>query len=185
MNRPEKIKDFGYRAVHETNLKAKKIIDAFYKKAPRYSYFNGCSEGGREALMESQRYPEDFDGILAGAPAHYWTSLMAAFTWNAQALAVPGGFLSEGKRQTVQNAAIAARGSQGGVSDKFVKDPLRCHFDPSILLCKAADSDSCLTQPQVDAMKKIYTDPISSATGKKISSGYEPGPVTSLAPALG
>ena len=95
---PEKVKDFGYRAVHETSLKAKKIIAAFYQKPPRYSYFNGCSEGGREALMEAQRFPEDFNGILAGATAHYWTQLMAAFAWNAQALNTTASFIPEPKR---------------------------------------------------------------------------------------
>ena len=94
---PEKVKDFGYRAVHETNLKAKRIIAAFYQKPPRYSYFNGCSEGGREALMEAQRFPEDFNGILAGATAHYWTQLMAAFAWNAQALSTTASFIRNPK----------------------------------------------------------------------------------------
>jgi Tannase and feruloyl esterase len=172
---PEKVVDFGYRAVHETSLKAKAIIAAFYQKAPRYSYFNGCSEGGREALMEAQRFPEDFNGILAGAPAHYWTQLMAAFAWNAQTLGNPDSYLSPAKRTAVQNAALAACGAQGGVKDKFIKDPMRCQFDPSILLCKGADSDSCLTAPQVEAMKKIYAGAKDPKTGKQISAGYEPG----------
>jgi len=127
---PEKVKDFGFRAVHETSDKAKKIITAYYQKAPRYSYFNGCSEGGREAMMEAQRYPEDFNGILAGATAHYWTQLMAAFAWNAQALNKPENFLSEAKRRTVENAAITACGGQDGVGDKFVKDPPREFLGP-------------------------------------------------------
>jgi len=168
------VKDFGFRAVHETSDKAKKIITAYYQKAPRYSYFNGCSEGGREAMMEAQRYPEDFNGILAGATAHYWTQLMAAFAWNAQALNKPENFLSEAKRRTVENAAITACGGQDGVGDKFVKDPPRCSFDPSTLLCKGTDADSCLTAPQVDALKKIYGGPRNSR-GEQISSGYEPG----------
>jgi feruloyl esterase len=171
----EKVRDFGYRAVHETNLKAKKIIAAFYQKSFRYSYFNGCSEGGREALMEAQRFPNDFDGILAGAPAHYWTSLMAAFAWNAQALSDPASYPGDAARLALQNAAIAKCGTQDGVTDKFIKDPLRCHFDPSVVLCKDAASASCLTQPQVDALKKIYAGPVNSATGKQISPGYEPG----------
>jgi len=175
LGHPEKIKDFGYRAVHETNVKAKQIVAAFYKKPARYAYFNGCSEGGREALMEAQRFPTDFNGILAGAPAHYWTELMAAFAWNAQALNDSASFLSPAKRSAVENAAIAACGTQDGVADKFIKDPLRCHFDPAVLLCKDADSDTCLTQKQVDAIKKIYAGPINPVTGKQISPGYEPG----------
>jgi Tannase and feruloyl esterase len=172
---PEKVKDFGYRAVHETNVAAKKIIAAFYQKPFRYSYFSGCSEGGREALMEAQRFPDDFDGILAGSAAHYWTQLMAAFAWNAQAMNDPAAFLPESKRPAVQKAAVAACGMQDGVSDNFIKDPQRCRFDPSVLLCKGADSDSCLTQPQVDALKKIYAGPKNPVTGKNISAGYEPG----------
>jgi len=175
LGHPEKVKDFGYRAVHETNVAAKKIIVAFYQKQFKYAYFNGCSEGGREAMMEAQRYPDDFNGILAGAPAHYWTPLMAAFAWNAQALSDSGSFLSPPKRLILENAALASCGTQDGVTDKFIKDPLRCHFDPSVLLCKAADSDTCLTQPQLDAIKKIYGGPKNPANGKQIGSGYEPG----------
>ncbi len=172
---PEKVKDFGYRAVHETSGKAKKIIEAFYQKAPRYSYFNGCSEGGREALMEAQRYPEDFNGILAGAPAHKWTELMFGFAWNAKALSGPASFIPEAKRRAVREAALAACGTQDGVKDTFIKDPLRCHFDASVLACKGADSDSCLTADQVEALKKIYSGARNSRTGQQISSGYEPG----------
>ena len=172
---PEKVKDFGYRAVHETSTKAKKIIEAFYQEPPSYSYFNGCSEGGREALMEAQRYPEDFNGILAGAPAHKWTELMFGFAWNAQALSSPASFLPEAKRHAVREAALAACGTQDGVKDKFIKDPLRCHFDPSVLVCKGAYSDSCLTAEQVEALTKIYAGPRNSRTGQQISPGYEPG----------
>src|SRR5580700_4005979 len=172
---PEKVKDFGYRAVHETNVKAKKIIEAFYQKPAAYSYFNGCSEGGREALMEAQRYPEDFNGILAGAAAHKWTDLLVAFAWNAQALNSPSSFIPEAKRHAVSEAALAACGTQDGVKDAFIKDPLRCHFDPSVLACKGADSDSCLTPEQVEALKKIYAGPRNPRTGKQISPGYEPG----------
>jgi feruloyl esterase len=172
---PEKVKDFGYRAVHETNAKAKKIIQAFYRKPAAYSYFNGCSEGGREAMMEAQRYPEDFNGILAGAAALKWTDLLFAFAWNAQALNSPTSFIPEAKRHAIREAALAACGAQDGVKDDFIKDPLRCHFDPSVLTCKGADSDSCLTAEQVEALKKIYSGPRNPRTGEQISPGYEPG----------
>jgi hypothetical protein len=171
---PEKIKDFGFRAVHETSLKAKQIIAAFYQKSPSYSYFNGCSEGGREAMMEAQRYPEDFNGILAGAAALEWTKLMFAFAWNAQALNSPASFIPDTKRKAVREAALAACGTQDGVKDDFIQDPLRCHFDPSALACRGADFDSCLTAEQVTALKKIYAGPSNSA-GQQISPGYEPG----------
>jgi len=174
LGHPEKVKDFGYRAVHETSEKSKKVIAAFYQKPPSFAYFNGCSEGGREAMMAAQRYPEDFNGILAGAPALYWTELMAAFAWNAQALSDPASFINEPKRAAVETAALAACGRQNKVTDKFIKDPLQCHFDPAVLLCKEGDGDSCLTQKQVDALKKVYAGPKDSS-GRQLSAGYEPG----------
>ena len=174
LGHPEKVKDFGYRAVHETNEKSKKIIAAFYEKPARFSYFNGCSEGGREALMAAQRYPQDFNGILAGAPAHYWTQLMTAFAWNTRAFEEPASFLSEPKRRAVEDAALAACGRQNSVTDKFIKDPLQCHFDPSTLLCKEGDGDGCLTQKQIIALQKVYSG-AQDSSGKKLSAGYEPG----------
>ena len=154
LGHPEKVKDFGYRAVHETSAKAKKIVETFYQKSPSYSYFNG---------------------ILAGAPAHKWTDLMFDFAWNAQALNDPTKFISEPKRRAVREAALAACGEQDGAKDVFIKDPLRCHFDPSVIACKGPDSDSCLTPEQIEALKKIYAGPRNSRTGQEISPGYEPG----------
>ena len=174
LGHPEKVKDFGYRAVHETSEKSKKIIAAFYQKPASFAYFNGCSEGGREAMMAAQRYPEDFNGILAGAPALYWTKLMMAFAWNAQAFSDPASFINEPKRLAVENAALAVCGRQNNVTDKFIKDPLQCHFDPVVLLCKEGDGDNCLTQKQVDALKNVYAGPKDSS-GKQLSAGYEPG----------
>jgi hypothetical protein len=176
VHHPEKVKDFGYRAVHETDVAAKKLIAAYYGSPAKYAYFNGCSEGGREALMEAQRYPQDFNGILAGSPAHYWTMLMAAFAWNAQALNTAASFLPEPQRKTVEKAALAACPNARGVDDKFIDNPLQCKFDPSVLLCKeGAPTDSCLTELQVAAMKKVYAGPKNSRTGAQISPGYEPG----------
>lgn len=175
LGHPEKVKDFGYRAVHETSEAAKKLIHLYYGSPAKYAYFNGCSEGGREAMMEAQRYPKDFNGILAGATAHYWTELMAAFAWNAQALNSNESYIAAPKRPAIEKAAIAACASPTGVDDNFIDDPLHCHFDPSVLLCKGPETDSCLTSPQVDALKKIYGGPKNSRTGAEISPGYEPG----------
>jgi len=173
---PEKVKDFGYRAVHETSEAAKKLMAQYYGGPATYSYFNGCSEGGREALMEAQRYPRDFNGILAGAPAHYWTQLMSAFAWNAQALNSNESFIPESKRQAITKAALAACPGVPGVDDNFIDDPMKCRFDPSVLLCKGAEqSNDCLTQPQVESLKKIYGGPKNSRTGASISPGYKPG----------
>ena len=176
LGHPDKIKDFGYRAVHETNAAAKKLIAAYYGSPAKYAYFNGCSEGGREALMEAQRYPRDFNGIIAGSPAHYWTKLMAAFAGNAQALNGAESFIPEAKRRTFEAAALAACPNSKGIDDKFIDNPLKCHFDPTSLLCKSGDqSDDCLTQPQIDALKKIYGGPKNSRTGEQIGPGYMPG----------
>ncbi len=125
--------------------------------------------------MEAQRFPDDFNGILVGAPAHEWTKLMAAFAWNAQALNSAASFIPQPKRNAIREAALAACGTQDGVKDNFIKDPLHCHFDPSVLTCKGAESDSCLTAEQVEALKKIYSGARNPRTGKQISPGYEPG----------
>jgi feruloyl esterase len=175
MGHPEKVIDFGYRAVHETSMHSREVIAAFYGKAQKYSYFNGCSEGGREAMMEAQRFPQDFNGIIAGSAAGPWMELMAAFAWNSQALLNdPASYIPEAKRPAIEKAALAACGTQQNVTDLFIKDPLSCKFNPSTLLCKAADTNDCLTAAQVIALKKIYWGPVNGA-GKRIGPGYEAG----------
>jgi feruloyl esterase len=163
LGHPEKIIDFGYRGVHEMTLKAKAIVRAFYGKDPQHSYFGSCSDGGREALMEAQRYPEDYDGILAGAPANYWTHLLMAGAWEAQALMKdPASYIPPSKITALGAAVNAACDQQDGVADGVINDPGACRFDPSVLLCKGPDSDSCFTVAQVEALKKIYAGPKNS-----------------------
>ena len=177
LGHPEKVVDFGYRAVHETSVKSHLLIKQFYSAQPKFAYFSGCSEGGREAMMEAQRYPEDFNGILAGAPAADWTGIMFGFAWNAQALMKDhASYIPPAKRATIAAAALKACGSRDGVTDPFIKDPLSCHFDPTPLLCTGADADSCLTAPQLTALKKIYSGAVDSLTGNELYPGYEPGP---------
>ncbi len=173
---PQKVIDFGYRAVHETAQKSKKIIRAYYGRAPKKDYFNGCSDGGREALMEAQRFPADFNGILVGAPANYWTHLFTGFLWNEQALmASPGSYIPASKLPAIQQAALAACDALDGVRDGVINDPRRCHFDPAVLECKGADGPGCLTKPQVETLRKIYSGPINPRTGRQIFPGFEPG----------
>jgi len=173
---PEKRIDFGYRAVHVTSVVSKRIVSLFYRRAARFAYFNGCSEGGREALMEAQRYPDDFDGILAGAPAHAWMSLMAGFAWNAQALLKdPASYIPEAKRTLIEKAALQACGAQDGFADPFVQHPLACHFNPAELACKGSDEETCLTAAQLSALQKVYAGASSGRTGQKLSPGYMPG----------
>ncbi len=166
----QKAIDFGYRAIHETAVKGKAIAAAFYASAIQHAYFNSCSNGGRQALMEAQRYPEDYDGIVAGAPANYWTHLLTEALWDAQALKEPGGYIPAAKLPAIENAVLAACDAADGVTDGVVDDPSACRFDPSALLCKAAESDACLTAPQVAALRKLYDGP-----GARIFPGHAPG----------
>jgi Tannase and feruloyl esterase len=173
---PEKLIDFGWRAVHQTSVQAKAVIRAFYGRDPDYNYFFGCSDGGREALSEAQRFPEDFSGIIAGAPAYDWSHHFAGFIWNEQALlAEPGSAIPPAKAAVIQKAAVAACDSLDGVSDGLVEDPRACRFDPAVLTCQGADGPDCLTAPQVTALRKIYAGPKNPRTGKQIYPGYSPG----------
>jgi hypothetical protein len=170
LGHPEKVADFGYRAIHETADKAKELVKAYYSNAPRRSSFSSCSNGGREALMEAQRYPADYDGILAGAPANYWTHLLTGAGADLQALNEPGANIPASKLPAIQSATLAACDARDGVKDGVIDDPSRCQFDPGQLLCKGTDSDSCLTAPQVAALKKLYAG-ARDAAGKQIFPG--------------
>src|SRR5690348_3330611 len=131
---PEKIVDFGYRAIHETAAKAKVIIHAFYGEAPRRSYFSSCSNGGRQALMEAQRFPDDYDGIIAGAPANFWTHLLTQAGWDIQAtMQDPAAYIPAAKLPAIEAAVLAACDALDGVKDGVLEDPAKCHFDPSQL----------------------------------------------------
>jgi Tannase and feruloyl esterase len=173
---PEKVIDFGYRGLHATTENAKALIQAFYSGPAQHSYFDSCSDGGREALMEAQRFPGDFDGILAGAPANFWTHLLANAVAMVQSLygKDPASYIPSAKLPAIQAAALAACDAQDGVKDGIISDPLRCHFDPSVLLCKGKDSHDCLTPPQLSALKKLYAGGQDSR-GKQIFPGYMPG----------
>lgn len=179
LGHPEKIVDFGYRALKETTDKAKAIIGAFTGHGPRRSYFAGCSDGGREALMEAQRYPDDFDGIIVGSPANAWTHLFSGFIWNEQALLDnPASYIPPALLPVLSKAARAQCAAQdGGVaSDKFLNDPRDCNFDPAQVQCEAGqDPSTCLSAAQVTAARKIYGGPHDPHTGKLIFPGYEPG----------
>jgi len=175
LGHPEKVADFGYRAVHEMTRVAKATVKAYYSKGPQYSYFWGCSNGGRQALMEAQRFPEDYDGILAGAPANYFTHLLAKALADAQATTLdPASYIPSSKLPAIAQAVNAACDAQDGVTDGILNDPRQCHFDPGTMLCKEGDSEKCLTAAQVTALKKLYEGP-DDAKGRKIFPGYLPG----------
>jgi feruloyl esterase len=173
---PEKLIDFGHRAVHETARQAKVILEAYYGRAVAHAYFNGCSDGGREAMMEAQRYPEDFDGIVAGAPANNWTRHFTGFVWNELALGAKPGLLPASKLPVIQKAVLAACDGLDGVKDGLLEDPRNCHFDPAVLACASGGAEAeCLTAAEVEAVKKIYQGPVNPRTGEQIYPGYDPG----------
>lgn len=175
LGHPEKIVDFGHRAVHEMTEKAKLIIDAFFGEGPKRSYFASCSNGGRQALMEAQRYPNDYDGIIAGAPANYFSQILTGFAFNMHAtMSDPASHIPSTKLKAIEAAALAACDGRDGVTDNVIDDPTRCRFDPSVLLCKGAESDACLTEKQLTALKKIYAGPRNSK-GEQIVPGFVPG----------
>ncbi|HUA21021.1 MAG TPA: tannase/feruloyl esterase family alpha/beta hydrolase [Bryobacteraceae bacterium] len=176
LGHPEKVVDFGYRAVHEMTVQGKAITKAFYDKAPRYSYWNGCSSGGKQGLKEAQKYPADYDGIIAGAPANYWTHLTADTVYvGAITHKDPASFIPPAKYPLIHKAAIAACDATDGLKDGLIDDPRRCHFDPKELECKGEDAPTCLTAAQVESVKKIYAPATNPRTGVPFFPGLEPG----------
>jgi feruloyl esterase len=154
------------------------VVQAYYQKTPQRAYFAGCSDGGREALMEAQRYPEDYDGILAGAPANYWTRLLTMAAVDTQALTVdPASFIPPAKIPAITSAVNAACDANDGVRDGVLNDPRQCRFDPATIQCKAEDTDQCLTAAQVTALKTIYAG-LRDAQGHQLFPGFLPGAET-------
>jgi len=178
LDHPQKVIDFGYRAIHETAVKAKAIIGAYYGGAPKKSYFASCSNGGRQALMEAQRFPEDYDGIVAGAPANYWTHLLSEAGSDMVALGRDAAsYIAASKLPAIEAATLEACDAQDGLKDGLIDNPIKCKFDPAVLLCKDVESDSCLTAPQVDTLKKLYAGPV-DAKGHPLFHGHAMGGAT-------
>jgi feruloyl esterase len=173
--------DLGYRGAHEMAIKGKEVTAAFYRQRPTRTYYNGCSGGGRVGLMEAQRYPDDFDGIIVGDPGYNWTNLMAFEIWGARAVTeTPKANLSTAKIAMLAAAVVAACDADDGVRDGIVSNPLTCRFDPAVLQCKAADGPDCLTAEQVGAVRKLY-DGVTYPDGRLISHGSERGSEASWA----
>jgi feruloyl esterase len=172
----ERVIDFAHRGVHVMTQASKAILQAHYGAAPAHSYFSGCSQGGQEALTEAQRYPSDYDGIIAGDPANYWTHLyMGAHLWIALAtMKDPASYIPASKVPVIGEAVNQACDALDGIKDGVLNDPRRCHFDPGTLLCKNGDGPNCLTAPQVEAAKKIYQG-ARNADGEQIFPGIMPG----------
>jgi len=173
---PERLVDYGYRAVHEMTVAAKSVIRSFYGNAPQYSYWNGCSTGGRQGLMEAQRYPADYDGIIAGAPVNARVHQMIWELWVAQAVHKDdASYIPPAKYKAINDAVLAKCDAEDGAKDGLLTTPNRCQFDPSVLQCKAGDEVSCLTAAQVAAAKQIYTPAKNPRNGQEIFPALQPG----------
>ena len=168
--------DFAYRGVHLTALASKKLIKAYYGQAEAYSYFTGCSDGGREALMEAQRYPDDFNGIVAGAPAmlfQFQNSLHHG--WLAASNTAPDGkpIVTAARLPILHQAVLAACDGLDGQVDGLLADPRVCHFKPETIECPAdgRDTSACLTAREVAVVTKFYEGPRDPASGEPLTVG--------------
>ena len=172
----EKLIDYAYRSEHEMTVTAKAIIERFLRRRSALSYFNGCSTGGRQALIEASRFPNDFDGIIAGAAANpkahldAWRIQMAQAMFTSQESAVPPA-----KQEVLYKAVVAACDAIDGATDGLIENPTQCHFDPGTLQCRAGDDPSCLTAAQVKTVRAIMAPPKNRQTGETIFPTYQPG----------
>ena len=169
---PEKITDYSYRAVHELTIVGKSLIAANYGTAPRKSYWDGCSTGGRQGLKEAQRYPQDYDAILAGAPASNWSPLMSLSILIQRNMTGPGG-LGVDKLALLTEAALASCDANDGVKDRIIADSKSCHFNPASLVCKQGETQQCLSPSDVAAAQRIYGGVVTD-TGKVLMPGTGP-----------
>jgi feruloyl esterase len=171
--------DFAYRGQHITTLAAKKLIKAYYGQAQKYSYFVGCSDGGREALMAAQRYPTDYNGIVAGAPAaHFQIQNSLYHGWSVKSNSTTGDstgnvVLYADKATLLHKAVVAACGGGSGAADGLIADPRTCHFDPATIQCAngATDTSTCLSTAEVATATKIYSGPTDATTGVRMLAG--------------
>ncbi len=157
LGHPEKLIDFGYRAVHDMTVQAKAIVDAFYGTRPTLSFWNGCSLGGRQGITEAQRYPADFDAIVAGAPAVNAVRLHGVrMAMSLQVHSSPESYIPPEKYSMIHEAVLEACDALDGVKDGVIENPSRCHFDPKAVECTGADGPRCLTKPQVETAQALY-----------------------------
>lgn len=174
VNRPDMLADFGYRAVHVSTVGAKKITAAFYGKAPNYSYWDGCSRGGAMGMVNFQRWYEDYNGIIAGDPADWIRNLVSASAFALRQVRDPASRLPEAKRAMLHRAVLDQCDRVDGLADNLVGSASMCKFDPSKLLCTGKETDSCLTKPQLETVKQLYTG-IRGRDGQQLADPYLPG----------
>ena len=175
LGHPEKVIDFAYRATHEMTVKSKALIKAYYGRDPKVNYFEGCSAGGRQAFEEAQRFPADYDGIVAGSPGVNWTGRSAQAVWiGQQTHKDETTALPQAKFQVIKDAVLAACDALDGVKDGVLENPRKCQFDPKVLACTAAEMPTCLTAGQIDTVRKIYASVTNPRTKQEIFPGHEP-----------
>ncbi len=177
LGHPELIADYAYRSTHVTAENGKAIAKAFYERPAAHSYFVGCSKGGQQAMIQAQRYPEDYDGIVAGDPANNHVRFYAGgHLWYSLAtLKDPDSYVPPAKLPVLTNAVNAACDKIDGIADGVIDDPRKCKFDPATLTCKAGqDPESCFTPKQITAIKAIWSGPKNSK-GEVVYPGLMPG----------
>jgi len=175
VHKPAQLADFGFRAVHASTVGAKKITAAFYGKQPNYAYWDGCSRGGAMGMVNAQRWYTDYNGIIAGDPARDWIrNLVSSSAYALRQVRDPASRLPESKRAMLHKAVLDQCDAVDGLTDGLIQSARQCKFDPSKLLCKGAESDSCLTKGQVEAVKELYTG-IVGRHGQQIADPYLPG----------
>ena len=168
---PERVRDYGWRGIHLTTVTAKKLIASFYGRGPDHSYFIGCSNGGRQALMEASRFPEDYDGIIAGAPAAVFTQVAMAMTGTVQAQLPVGAAIKPEQARLLQSEVIKQCDAIDSQIDNLVADPMKCKVDLSRLACGVDSSPQCFTPPQLTALEKIIAGP-RDASGAQLTPGF-------------
>jgi feruloyl esterase len=176
LGHPEKIDDWAWRAVHVMTGAAKLVVRSYYGRFAAHAYFSGCSTGGQQALTEAQRFPDDYDGILAGDPGNNRVRLNVGFLWSWLAAdGNPAATLPASKLPLLQKAVVSACDELDGVKDGIVGDPRACRFDPAALECRAEDAADCLTKGQVAAVRAIYDGAKNPRTGERLYSGWVRG----------
>jgi feruloyl esterase len=170
------LRDYGYRAIHEVTAKTKAVIAGYYGRPADYDYFNGCSTGGRQGLMEAQRFPDDYDGIVSGAPVNFFVATHYTQLWMALAAkeASDESILSAADLDLVRAAALVQCDATDGVADGVIENPLACDFDPGVLQCSGTEPTQCLRDDQVLALRKIYSGPTDPRTGARLHPGFMP-----------
>jgi len=175
-DRPERLADWGYRSTHEMTLLAERLVRAYYGRPAQKAYFLGCSTGGQQAMSEAQRFPDDYDGLIAGAPPGNRTGVHLSILWSFMAMhKAPEAYIPPAKVAMIGEAVVAACDELDGVKDGIVADPRKCKFDPASMQCRATDNERCLTAPQVETARLLYSGPKNPRTGEELYPGVALG----------